>query len=143
MDTPELESNVVDISNTPKRRGRPPKDGNTKQTPKKVVKKDSVELLARSLAGIHILAAHLTSTPELQLSDNESDAISTALSQVIDYYDFEVNEQFQMWLNLGTTLSVVYGSKYLKYKARIALEKEMAEKEQAEKDNQAYKEVIS
>jgi hypothetical protein len=97
-----------------KKRGRQP------NAPKK---SESSEAIAGALVSIHGLLAGITKIPELELTEPEGKAISKALEDVANAYDFAPSPQTQAIIGLAVTVTSVYGMRIYAYKLRLAEEK--------------------
>ena len=114
----ELSDDNTDIESPPepekKKRGRQPNSAK---------KSESSEAIAGALVSIHALLAGITKIPELELTEPEGKAISKALEDVANAYDFAPSPQTQALIGLAVTITGVYGMRIYAYKLRLADEK--------------------
>ena len=100
-----------------KRRGRPPGAGR-KTSP---IDLSGIEAL---LLGIHTTLLHATGVQEFELSQEEAHEVAKAYSAVATFYPaFALDPKIAAIVNLGTTVSIVYGTRITSWRMRRAAEK--------------------
>ena len=100
------------------RRGRPPGSRNSVKTG--TVDISGVEVL---LLGIHNTLAAATSIPEIEMNEAEAHKLASAYADVCRYYPvFALDPKVAAVLNLGSQVSLIYGSKIVAYRMRRAME---------------------
>lgn len=106
------------VAGEPRRkRGRPP--GSSNRAPK--VLPINVSGVEQLLLGIHTTLFMATSIPELELSENEAREIAKAYNEAVKHYPIlNVDPKHAALLNLGSVLSITYGSRVIAWKARTA-----------------------
>lgn len=82
--------------------------------------------LGRILYGIHDALATISKTPELKLSDDESNRIASAAADVAKHYNIEADPKIIAWVGLGGTCIAIYGPRMYMISERKA--KEVAER---------------
>lgn len=104
---------------TPRKRGRPP--GSTNRAKEVPLSVSGIETL---LLGIHTTLLHATGAPEFELSPEEANQLSKAYCDVaLHYPSLALAPNVAAIVNLGTTVSIVYGSRFAAYRMRRAMEK--------------------
>lgn len=120
----------VASGDAPKRRGRPPKA--------RAVPIDTPELraqLAKQLVGLHLIVAHATGLPELQISEPEGVALADALSAVAREYGLSFSGKTGAALQLFAALAMIYAPR------AMAIQKRKSKS--AENEPQKVKETLN
>lgn len=157
--TPETETETETVTVaapemfTPaKRRGRPPKNppGETptpvdgasaapakkRGRPPKAISHESRGMMARQLAGLHLIAAGALGIPELQLAESEAESLAQGIAAVCDEYGLSLSGKTGAALQLFAAAAMVYAPRFFAVKARI--EKTKAENKSAENGFDAH-----
>lgn len=96
----------MEQNETKKPRGRPKKT-------------DSVGQLAQSIAIAHVGLAALLAIPELELAENESTALASSITRVIDEYGIEINSKLDAVIGLVVTSAAIYLPRAIAIKTRL------------------------
>jgi hypothetical protein len=97
-----------------RRRGRPP-------GPRGNINASGMEQL---LLGIHTTLYHATKAPEWELGKEEAHAVAEAYAEAAKHYPMlNIDPKHAAVINLGTTLSIVYGSRVMAFRMRKAMER--------------------
>lgn len=84
----------------------------------------TLEITAGALKGVHDLASVLLKIDELELEDSEAERLASALLALAKYYPgIDVPGKYIAWMNLLTTMGIVYSPKVATYKIRSANER--------------------
>jgi hypothetical protein len=76
------------------------------------------------LLGIHGTLAAATRASEFELDQQEARAIAEAYTEAAKHYPaLNIDPKHAAIMNLGSTLSIVYGSRIIAYRARKSLER--------------------
>jgi len=96
-----------------------------KPKPKNGKKANSMDAtnLAKQLAGIHMIAAMFTKTPELQLTEPEALNLSNAIVGVCDEYDLNIDGKTGAAIQLLAACAVTYGPRAFQINWRRAKER--------------------
>lgn len=118
------------------RRGRPPKNpdlagekpGQPKTAQAKPVKRgqkmtqEQMTLLARQLAGLHLMAASITKVGELQISDSDSQVLAQGISAVAEEYGLALDGKTGAALQLFGACAMIYVPRFIMFKQRMAIQ---------------------
>lgn len=99
---------------TGKRRGRKPgsKNGSTSRS----AQSKTTETLGKLLYSLHMMGAGFLNIQELALDREESAELAAAVKEVTDLYEIPLmSEKAYAWVNLGTTMAKVYGTRIAAY----------------------------
>lgn len=84
----------------------------------------TLEVTAGALKGVHELASFLLKIEELELEDAEAEKLAGALLALAKYYPgIDVPGKYIAWMNLLTTMGIVYSPKVATCKLRKANER--------------------
>jgi hypothetical protein len=107
-------------SGTGKRRGRPP--GTKNRVPlggtSKAEKESNISGLEGVLVTIHLAAAKMLDTPELQLTEAEAHSLAGAVQKVNEQYQTMLNPRALAWLQLAMVAGSIYGTRIYAVRAR-------------------------
>lgn len=109
-----------------RKRGRKPNGGTSTRSGsrKKGSNSASVEAVSRMLGMVHLGLAASTKTPELMLEDAEAMALSTAILNVADQFDFRPDPKIEVTIGLIITAATIYGPRAYNIRERLKKEKE-------------------
>lgn len=102
--------------------------GGAKRGPKPKNNKGDSKTLAKSLVGIHQLAAMVTGIPEAQLSEPEGEALAEAVIAVCEEYGLNIDGKTGAAMQLFGACAMIYGPRVFAFKVRIAQEQVAREK---------------
>ena len=105
-----VEGNSAGTSGTAKRGGRSKS------------KSSDPTVLARSLLGIHQVAAMITRIPEAQLSEQEGQLLAEAVVAVCEEYGLSIDGKTGAAMQLFGAAAMIYAPRVFAYKMRIAQE---------------------
>lgn len=95
-------------SSTAKRRGRKPGSRN-KRTATASSSSQTSHSLNKLLYSVHLMGASLLKMPQLELSKEESENLTTAINEVTEYYDVSLGSpEQQAWINLAMVAGGIY-----------------------------------
>ncbi len=125
-----METEEQIVTETPKRRGRPPKvreAAPTQEVPHAIpdetptaekarrgrkprAKKEPIDtnVLARQLMGVHLIAAKVAKMPELAIDAEESELLAKGIAGVLVEYDIPMSGKTAAWLGLLGAAAMVY-----------------------------------
>ncbi|MGI0011918.1 MAG: hypothetical protein ACREBU_00530 [Nitrososphaera sp.] len=76
-----------------------------------------VKALAARLEAVHALMA--VAIPEMVIDKNESVLLADAITDVLSQYKISVDPVLVAWVNMFTTVAIIYGPRYLLIRARM------------------------
>lgn len=88
-------------------------------------KKESVQdigSITAVLLSLHSMAAGFAKMPELELTESDADKIALSIERVRAFYPTNFNPKLMAWLNMGTTLSGIYGIQFMAVRNRFRRE---------------------
>jgi hypothetical protein len=100
-----------------------------KRGPKPKGKRSDPASLAKSLVGIHQLAAMVTSIPECQLSEQEGAALAEAVTAVCDEYGLSIDGKTGAAMQLFGACAMIYGPRLFSFRMRMAQQRVQAEQQ--------------
>lgn len=103
--------------------------GGAKRGPKPKAKGSDPSTLAKSLVGIHQLAAMVTQIPEAQLSEGEAQALAEAVIAVCNEYGLSIDGKTGAAMQLFGACAMVYGPRVFSFRMRMAQQRVQMEKE--------------
>lgn len=104
-------------SAAPRRRGRP-----AGSLGKKKESVQDIDSITAVLFSLHEMAAGLTKMPELEITQNDAQKIALSVERVRAFYPTNFNPKVMAWVNLGTTLSGIYGIQFMAVRNRFRRE---------------------
>ena len=93
---------------------------------------NSVETLSRILAIVHTGLAAASKTPELELSDKESEALGSATANVLAQFDIAPDPRVEAIVGLVTVAGMIYGPRMYLIRERKSEEKKQREQERSQ-----------
>lgn len=90
-----------------------------------------MEVLAGSLALVHVAIAGFTNTPELILSDGEASSLAGATVKVMEQFDLQPDPKTQALVGLVMVSATIYGPRIYNIRARKVDEARAAENGEA------------
>jgi hypothetical protein len=78
------------------------------------------------LSSVHLMAAGFFGMPELLLNDEEAEKLGGSIERVLALYKTEVNPAVMAWMNMGFTITCVYGTRVWAIRARMKAEEAAA-----------------
>jgi hypothetical protein len=113
-DEAKIEATITPEPSPAPRRGRPP-------GPRTQINVSGLEQL---LLGVHTTLMHATKAPEWELGPEEARAIAEAYTEAAKHYpSLNIDPKHAAVVNLGTTLSIVYGSRIAAFRMRKNIER--------------------
>lgn len=109
-----------------KKRGRKPGGGRSpvaRQANDTKNLKSAVETLSMAIGGLHLAIAGFTKSPEMQLDDTESKALSESIVNVMDQFDMSPDPRIVAVGGLIATASTIYGPRMYMIRERRKEEK--------------------
>lgn len=106
--------------------GQSTSSGGAKRGPKPKGKNSDPSTLAKSLVGIHALAAMITGIQEAQLSDGEGQALAEGVIAVCDEYGFSIDGKTGAAMQLFGACAMIYGPRVFAFKMRMAQQERQA-----------------
>lgn len=104
---PATQNTSQDTPEPARRRGRPPGA------------RVNVSGMEQLLFGIHTTLFKATGVPEFEISQDEAHAIAEAYAEVCKHYEvFNIDPKHAAIVNFGSTVSIVYGSRFISWRAR-------------------------
>ncbi|HKY44769.1 MAG TPA: hypothetical protein VJM50_16880 [Pyrinomonadaceae bacterium] len=94
----------------------------TKRGPRGKSKSSDPTVLARSLLGIHQVAAMILRVPEVQLSEQEGQLLAEAVVAVCEEYGLSIDGKTGAAMQLFGAAAMIYAPRVFAYKMRIAQE---------------------
>ncbi len=88
-------------------------------TQKKAVSLSAVKEIAGALSFFHTLTANLIKVPELAMGDTEALMLAEAVDGVLESHEVEIDPRAIAWTKLAGVVSIVYGSRFMAYNARM------------------------
>lgn len=76
------------------------------------------------LVGIHASLAAILGVQELELDRSEGRAMADAAKEVLKYYPVGLNPKSLAWINLTVVCSGIYGTRFMAWRNRMAMEVE-------------------
>lgn len=114
---PADDNGTVSTSPDKPRRGRPPGSGG---------KASSIDIsgVEKLLLGIHSTLQLVTGAQEFALSNDEARELAKAYADVAKYYpSLTLDNRYSAIATLGAQVSIIYGSRIMAYRMRLASEK--------------------
>ena len=78
--------------------------------------KDNNQSLANGIAAFHKILANVSKQPLIELQDEESEKMATAINEVLSHYDIAVNPLTAAYVNLAVTMGMIYAPRIYMYK---------------------------
>lgn len=120
---------AVDYSNseTSIKPEKPEKQDKPRAPRKSKKKQIAADKLASALLMAHGTAAYFLKIPEIALNEADCNDLASDLKELLNHYEIVIDEKLEAQLTLLSTVAMIYGSKYIQYRARLKAEKKESE----------------